>query len=210
MTGLIDYEAFCGAKACDAAGAGLSVLDPSSRITCQQYIALCEMEKACTAPAPPASARKGAAGGAAGAPPPPPVIRIDVRPPVHYAICSLPGFENIPIVTLHETPPAPRVLQLLEEAAQRHAKVIVLCRRGNDSQRAVVILQRLFAAASLAKQGQECEDSAKTEASVGKQTTGAGRGGAEQAAVLQPLLDVQDLKGGLLAWSRMHPDFPIY
>lgn len=38
---------------------------------------------------------------------------------------------------------------------------------------------------------------------------GAG-GGAEQAAVLHPLLDVQDLKGGLLAWSRMHPDFPIY
>ena len=107
------------------------------------------------------------------------LVRIDVRPKVHFDICSLPGFVNIPLKSMQEAESPAALVQLMAHAAETDSKVVVLCRRGNDSQKAVHLLKNMMA------QQTKHED------------------GVTSA-------DVVDVKGGLLAWGRLHPDFPIY
>ena len=67
---LMDYEAFCGTKACDMAQP-LRVLDEHERITCAAYKAMLDAQQ--------------------------PHVLIDTRHPLHFEICALPHAVNVPI-----------------------------------------------------------------------------------------------------------------
>jgi adenylyltransferase/sulfurtransferase len=137
--------------ATDGAPPPLQLLAPQDRLTAQQ---LCER-----------LAAAGAAGGsgAGGAP-----LVLDVRPEAQYAALALPGSVNVPFSQWERR--LPEVLQLCgmsapgvqpaangsgaangsrepaagagAAAAAGGAPVCVVCRRGNDSQRAVARLRQ--------------------------------------------------------------------
>ncbi|KAF8009105.1 hypothetical protein BT93_J0178 [Corymbia citriodora subsp. variegata] len=68
-------------------------------------------------------------------------ILVDVRPEHHFRIVSLPNSLNIPLSTLERR--VAEISSALKEAeGQRDASLYVICRRGNDSQRAVNYLQK--------------------------------------------------------------------
>lgn len=119
-TELLDYEAFCGAAACDTASS-ISVLPPEHRLTCSEYATWCREHR--------------------------PHVLLDVRPPVEFGICALPASLNIPLPELQQEGSGGEALLLrlglCKKAAEQPA-VLVVCRRGNDSQLAVPILQRLL------------------------------------------------------------------
>eukprot|EP01119_Soliformovum_irregulare_P017490 TRINITY_DN5211_c0_g1_i1.p1 TRINITY_DN5211_c0_g1~~TRINITY_DN5211_c0_g1_i1.p1 ORF type:complete len:424 (+),score=85.81 TRINITY_DN5211_c0_g1_i1:2-1273(+) len=62
------------------------------------------------------------------------VLLLDVRAPVQYSICRLPRSHNVPLESIKE-----KLGELRQQAAQR--PVVVLCRRGEDSQTALQILR---------------------------------------------------------------------
>lgn len=72
-----------------------------------------------------------------------PHVLVDVRPAHHFKITAIPESVNIPLSMLEEKLP---VLDLAlkraatEHASTRPASLYVVCRRGNDSQRAVQFL----------------------------------------------------------------------
>lgn len=69
-------------------------------------------------------------------------ILVDVRPEHHFRIVSLPNSLNIPLSTLEKR--VAEISSALKEAeGQRDASLYVICRRGNDSQRAVNYLQKI-------------------------------------------------------------------
>lgn len=69
-------------------------------------------------------------------------ILVDVRPEHHFRIVSLPNSLNIPLSTLEKR--VAEISSALKEAeGQRDANLYVICRRGNDSQRAVNYLQKI-------------------------------------------------------------------
>lgn len=78
---------------------------------------------------------------------------IDVRPAHHFKIVSLPNALNIPLSSLDVR--LPEVSSALKEEEKRKgvgsesgASLYVICRRGNDSQRAVQLLHKMgFASA---------------------------------------------------------------
>lgn len=68
-----------------------------------------------------------------------PHILVDVRPEHHFEIISLPHSLNIPLPTLES-----RVSEISSALKDfKEPKVYVVCRRGNDSQRAVERLQKM-------------------------------------------------------------------
>ncbi|KAM7250905.1 hypothetical protein ACFE04_022788 [Oxalis oulophora] len=76
-----------------------------------------------------------------------PHILVDVRPSHHFKIVSLPNSLNIPLsnleARLHEIPLALKdVEQQKDENSSPTASLYVVCRRGNDSQRAAQYLQK--------------------------------------------------------------------
>ncbi|KAI9175828.1 hypothetical protein H9P43_006192 [Blastocladiella emersonii ATCC 22665] len=102
-----DYAAFCGSGALDKAPA-LQLLPPEHRISPRDL----------------ASRDLGVDGGNQ-------VLLLDVREPVQFAIAHLPGSVNVPYRQLGKR------LGEVRGLTQGKAEVLVLCRRGNDSQRAV-------------------------------------------------------------------------
>jgi adenylyltransferase/sulfurtransferase len=64
---------------------------------------------------------------------------IDVRPPNQFALCSLPESLNFPYIQLLDKD-ASRLNELVA-LANAHSQIICICRRGNDSQRAVSLLR---------------------------------------------------------------------
>ncbi|KAF5728422.1 putative ubiquitin-activating enzyme E1 [Tripterygium wilfordii] len=75
-------------------------------------------------------------------------VLVDVRPPHHYKIVSLPGSVNIPLSRLESR--LPEISSFLNETKERKAlnpdsvpSLYVICRRGNDSQRAVQLLHKM-------------------------------------------------------------------
>ncbi|KAL0000748.1 hypothetical protein SO802_014529 [Lithocarpus litseifolius] len=72
-------------------------------------------------------------------------VLVDVRPAHHFKIVSLPKSLNIPLPSLEAR--LPEISSALKEEEQRNgssnAKLYVICRRGNDSQRAVQNLYKL-------------------------------------------------------------------
>ncbi|CAN7995366.1 unnamed protein product [Ixodes hexagonus] len=69
----------------------------------------------------------------------PPVV-VDVRPKVQFDMCHLPGSTNVPLESLEDE--ASTLVERLRQS--RSNEVLVVCRRGNDSQLAVPRLQKLL------------------------------------------------------------------
>lgn len=75
-------------------------------------------------------------------------VLLDVRPAHHFKIVSLPKSLNIPLSTLEaRLPEISSALKKEEEnrgvVSGSSAQLYVVCRRGNDSQRAVQYLQKM-------------------------------------------------------------------
>lgn len=121
VTALQDYEAFCGSSATDKC-LSLQLLSPEERISVTDYKQLLD----------------------AGSP----HLLLDVRPPVEVDICRLPHALHIPLKHLEQRDAGS--LRLLEEAIGKGKQgtqgggalpIYVICKLGNDSQKAVKVLQ---------------------------------------------------------------------
>lgn len=75
---------------------------------------------------------------------------LDVRPAEQFAMCRLPEATNIPLDLLKSDPVQ---TALVHERARSHSQVIVLCRRGNQSQSAVRHLREHGVSTALDVQG---------------------------------------------------------
>nr|XP_028684343.1 adenylyltransferase and sulfurtransferase MOCS3 [Macaca mulatta] len=129
VTDLLDYEAFCGSSATDKCRS-LQLLSPEERISVTDYKRVLD-------------------SGASH-------LLLDVRPQVEVDICRLPHALHIPLKHLERRDG--ESLKLLKEAiwegkqsTQEEAAVpiYVICKLGNDSQKAVKVLQSLAAAQEL-------------------------------------------------------------
>lgn len=70
-----------------------------------------------------------------------PHVLVDVRPAHHFKISAIPGSVNIPLSILEDKlSTIDLALEEAEQASGKHASLYVVCRRGNDSQRAVQYL----------------------------------------------------------------------
>uniref|UniRef100_A0A669BKR0 Adenylyltransferase and sulfurtransferase MOCS3 n=1 Tax=Oreochromis niloticus TaxID=8128 RepID=A0A669BKR0_ORENI len=124
VTRLVDYEAFCGSAATDKCRK-LNLLSKEQRITVQDYKSIMDSAE--------------------------PHLLLDVRPLVEVDICHLPSSLNIPLSSLEER--KREHLQLLRERVSqlKHqmavsrflSPVYVICKQGNDSQKAVQILEKM-------------------------------------------------------------------
>ncbi|KAF9590113.1 hypothetical protein IFM89_030861 [Coptis chinensis] len=76
-----------------------------------------------------------------------PHVLVDVRPAHHFKIVSLPKSLNVPLASLGDKLPAISLAlkeeQLTDSSSSSSASVYVICRRGNDSQRAVLYLHKM-------------------------------------------------------------------
>ncbi|XP_047484067.1 adenylyltransferase and sulfurtransferase MOCS3-like isoform X2 [Penaeus chinensis] len=115
ITKLIDYEQFCGAAATDK-DTGLSLLGREKRITVEEYKSLRDSKT--------------------------PHVLIDTRLPVEQEICGLPNSVNIPMSQIEKEKSQDIIQSNLESHGTK--KVFCICRRGNDSQKAVLELSQLL------------------------------------------------------------------
>ncbi|XP_028995627.1 adenylyltransferase and sulfurtransferase MOCS3 [Betta splendens] len=123
VTQLVDYESFCGSAATDKCRK-LNLLIPDQRITVQDYKSVIDNAE--------------------------PHLLLDVRPLVEVDICRLPFSLNIPLSSLEQG--KSEHLRLLQERIRRlkqqmagdgQPPVYVICKLGNDSQKAVQVLEKM-------------------------------------------------------------------
>ncbi|XP_016404234.1 adenylyltransferase and sulfurtransferase MOCS3 [Sinocyclocheilus rhinocerous] len=123
VTELQDYEQFCGSAATDKCRR-LILLTKEQRVSVQEYKAVLESST--------------------------PHLLIDVRPKVEVDICHLPTSINIPLSSL-ENKKAEHIT-LLKDTISDHKQqmdnksqvpVFVVCKLGNDSQKAVQLLEKM-------------------------------------------------------------------
>ncbi|CAB1431589.1 unnamed protein product [Pleuronectes platessa] len=120
---LEDYESFCGSAATDKCR-NLNLLSGNQRITVQDYKSILDNAE--------------------------PHLLLDVRPLVEVDICHLPFSLNIPLSRLEERESGhmqlfqERLSQLKQQTAgDRRPPVYVICKLGNDSQKAVQLLEEM-------------------------------------------------------------------
>ncbi|KAF7666925.1 hypothetical protein LDENG_00087780 [Lucifuga dentata] len=123
VTQLVDYETFCGSAATDKCRK-LNLLPRDQRITVQEYNSIL--------------------GNAV------PHLLLDVRPLVEVDICHLPFSLNIPLSSLEKRKSEhirllqERISQLKQQmASDCRPPVYVICKLGNDSQKAVQVLEKM-------------------------------------------------------------------
>ncbi|XP_012717578.2 adenylyltransferase and sulfurtransferase MOCS3 [Fundulus heteroclitus] len=123
VTQLVDYEAFCGSAATDKCRK-LNLLSKDQRITVQEYKSIVDNSGL--------------------------HILLDVRPLVEVDICHLPFSLNIPLSSLEQRRSEDiqllqqRIIQLKQQmAGDRQPPVYVICKLGNDSQKAVQVLEKM-------------------------------------------------------------------
>ncbi|TRY92835.1 hypothetical protein DNTS_024900 [Danionella cerebrum] len=123
VTELQDYEEFCGSAATDKCRR-LNLLNREQRVSVQEYKAILEHSV--------------------------PHLLLDVRPKVEVDICSLPHSINIPLASLEQKKEEHMALlqeKIYELKQQMNntspVQVFVLCKLGNDSQKAVRLLEEL-------------------------------------------------------------------
>ncbi|XP_077405096.1 adenylyltransferase and sulfurtransferase MOCS3 [Vanacampus margaritifer] len=123
VTQLVDYEAFCGSAATDKCRR-LNILSRDQRITVQDYKSIVDNAE--------------------------PHLLLDVRPLVEVDICHLPSSLNIPLSSLEQR--KSEHMQLLQQRIGQLKQqmvgvcwppVYVICKMGNDSQKAVQILGKM-------------------------------------------------------------------
>ena len=114
LTQLIDYAQFCGAVATDK-DTDMNLLQSSQRISVTDYKNNFIDTNI-------------------------PHVLLDIRQPVELTICGLPDALNIPLRELNK----PDCVQQIQFAMHKKAakSLICVCRRGNDSQKAVDILSK--------------------------------------------------------------------
>lgn len=117
---LIDYEEFCGAKANDKEP-NLNLLRKEERISAEEYNEIAKVDSKSH-------------------------ILIDIRSPEEYEICRLQDSINIPFTQLSKDHNLNLIRNNIEKAQEEHRPVdmYIMCRRGNDSQKAVQYLKNLF------------------------------------------------------------------
>ncbi|XP_029315788.1 adenylyltransferase and sulfurtransferase MOCS3 [Cottoperca gobio] len=127
VTQLVDYEAFCGSAATDKCRR-LNLLSGHQRITVQDYKSIVDNAE--------------------------PHLLLDVRPLVEVDICHLPFSLNIPLSSLEDR--KSEHLQLLQERISQlkqqmegdcRPPVYVICKLGNDSQKAVQVVEKMSGSA---------------------------------------------------------------
>ncbi|XP_070776743.1 adenylyltransferase and sulfurtransferase MOCS3 [Enoplosus armatus] len=123
VTQLVDYEAFCGSAATDKCRK-LSLLSRDQRITVQDYKSILDNAE--------------------------PHLLLDVRPLVEVDMCHLPFSLNIPLSSLEERKSEhirllqERISQLKQQmAGDCRPPVYVICKLGNDSQKAVQAVEKM-------------------------------------------------------------------
>lgn len=126
---LLDYEAFCGSSATDKCRS-LQLLSPEERVSVTDYRQILDSGL--------------------------PHLLLDVRPQVEVDICRLPHALHIPLKHLEQRDA--ESLKLLEETIRGGKQdtqegsalpIYVICKLGNDSQKAVKVLQTLTEAQEL-------------------------------------------------------------
>ncbi|KAJ7323461.1 Molybdenum cofactor synthesis protein 3 [Desmophyllum pertusum] len=199
---LLDYELFCGASATDKTPS-LKILHKQQRISVQAsrpHYGIEESHKI-----------DQGSGGRSRVEYKQvidqhnPHILLDVREPVELEICSLPAESlNIPLRILHSPEQQNTLTQAISNLAEKETclstvNVYILCKQGNDSQKAVKLLRETMCGntAQLSHNGdtshqienkQEIQDESKPCNVVFK-----------------------DIAGGLHAWSKhIDKDFPVY
>ncbi|KAL7295528.1 hypothetical protein TKK_0011172 [Trichogramma kaykai] len=113
---LIDYEQFCGSKANDK-NPNLKVLEQHERISVVDY-----NEKISSMPH----------------------LLIDVRSAQEFELCHLEHSLNIPFKTLSNNKNLEKLQKEINENHHETKNIYVICRRGNDSQKAVKIMKNFF------------------------------------------------------------------
>uniref|UniRef100_A0A0K8S6F3 Adenylyltransferase and sulfurtransferase MOCS3 homolog n=1 Tax=Lygus hesperus TaxID=30085 RepID=A0A0K8S6F3_LYGHE len=110
ITQLIDYEQYCGAPANDKERR-LNLVDKTERVTTHELNEAIKNSE--------------------------PALIIDVRSPIEFEMCSIPGSINVPLKDLERQQIQDDVRERwnkLKAEASNESKVYVICRRGNDSQ----------------------------------------------------------------------------
>jgi len=113
-----DYEHFTQSPMSDKTAPSVNLLPENARITSRDYKRLVDNGE--------------------------PHLLLDVRPTHHFQIASISPSLNIPLPMLEEKLPTLKTLLKETGAASASGKepaLVVLCRRGNDSQRAVQLLR---------------------------------------------------------------------
>ncbi|XP_017567358.1 adenylyltransferase and sulfurtransferase MOCS3 isoform X1 [Pygocentrus nattereri] len=122
VTELQDYEKFCGSAATDKCRR-LNLLTSEQRISVQEYKSIVDKVT--------------------------PHLLLDVRPKVEVDICCLPTSINIPLANLEERKTdhvnllKEKISELKQQIKESQVAVFVVCKLGNDSQKAVQILEKL-------------------------------------------------------------------
>lgn len=166
---LIDYEQFCASRATDKV-LDISVLAPINRISAASLHRVLHLAESTQTP----------------------WLLIDVRTATEFDIGSIAGAVNVPIddILSDRMEGAMRDRLLADDGGA----VFVVCRRGNDSQRAVQKLMEMEAALQL-------REEAETTVEVGVPLT----------KQLRRKKLFRDLTGGLTEWHRVVDEkFPIY
>ncbi|KAG6475811.1 hypothetical protein ZIOFF_065040 [Zingiber officinale] len=112
-----DYENFTQSPMSDKASNTLSLIPETSRISSKEYNEIVNNGE--------------------------PHVLVDVRPAHHFKITAIPKSINIPLSTLEDK--LSTIDSIMKEAGQDSAKcagLYLVCRRGNDSQRAVHFLSK--------------------------------------------------------------------
>ncbi|KAL0969259.1 hypothetical protein UPYG_G00224650 [Umbra pygmaea] len=123
VTHLVDYEVFCGSAATDKCRR-LNLLSKDQRVTVQDYKSILDRSDF--------------------------HLLLDVRPLVEVDICHLPSSLNIPLSSLenkkcdHIQVLKERIRQVKEQmSSEAQVPVYVICKLGNDSQKAVKVLEKM-------------------------------------------------------------------
>ncbi|CAL1286366.1 unnamed protein product [Larinioides sclopetarius] len=112
---LIDYELFCNGTATDK-DLKLSLLPNTDRISCEKLKQIFDENSK--------------------------FVLVDVRPVNEFKICSLSNSVNMPIDKLHLDSSLIELQTLTENTG--YSNNYIICRRGNDSQKAVLTLRKLI------------------------------------------------------------------
>lgn len=119
ITSLVDYELFCGGAASNDKPSALQLVSAEKHIEIDAYARDIYHQK-----------KKH--------------ILLDVRPSLHYDICAVQPSVNIPLSEIDSR--VEEIKKMVEDSKDENgnpSSLYVICRRGNDSQRAVVKLESL-------------------------------------------------------------------
>ncbi|KAK3563603.1 hypothetical protein QTP86_031853 [Hemibagrus guttatus] len=123
VTELQDYESFCGSAATDKCRR-LNLLSAEQRVSVQEYKSFVDCGT--------------------------PHLLLDVRPKVEVDICHLPVSINIPLASLEDQKTdhinflKEKISELKSQmSSESQVPVFVVCKLGNDSQKAVLLLEKM-------------------------------------------------------------------